>query len=402
MNKIKQLTLALLSVAVLFTSCKDDDDGKPNDPSRIVLEDGATLPETVISGNTLVLSEGFAFNLSAALRVKEGATIEIEPGVKVTAQGGAAVSMFVVVERGATIEAIGTDADPIVFTAADQTPASWGGLIIAGAAPINVGDEATAEIGDVKYGGDVADDNSGTLKYVRVEYTGSQIDEEKQHNGFTFYGVGNGTTIDYIQAYKGADDGIEFFGGTVNVSHVISSGSQDDQFDYAQGWVGKAEYLYLEQLDDATYAQDKGIEGDNLKSDNSAEPFSNPNISRVTIIGYTTNKNGDDEFTDGIRIREGSKGTYDNIVIKNYGDDGVDARSLVTLQNLASGDLTFTNLFVEGVGDDQTTVGLDDGETDPGTVVADAAAALAGGLIGSEPTGADFNSWKGSFAKELK
>ena len=140
---------------------------------------------------------------------------------------------------GGKIEAVGTEDSPIVFTSGTASPArgDWGGIILCGKAPINKGTTATAEVGDVLYGGTDATDNSGTLKYVRVEYTGNAINTEKEHNGFSFNGIGNGTTLEYLQAYMGGDDGFEFFGGTVNASFLVSTGSKDDSFDWTYGWV---------------------------------------------------------------------------------------------------------------------------------------------------------------------
>ncbi len=389
---MKKLMYLILGASALFTACTEDKTTEePN--QEIVLKDGDNLPGTVKSGTTLILSAGYSFNLQNALRVEDGATLIVEKGVTVTASGANPTSLFIVVEQGGKIEAEGTESEPIVFTSATKSPAAWGGLLICGRAPINVGQTAIAEIGDATYGGVQADDNSGTLKYVRVEYTGSQINSEKQHNGFTFYGVGNGTTIEYISAYHGADDGVELFGGTVNVRYVAIVGSQDDQFDFAEGWTGTAENLWLSQVDDANYPQDKGIEGDNLGSNNSATPFSNPTIKNVTIIGFTGNLNGDGEAGDGIRIREGAKGSFDNIVIKNYGDDGIDARSLVTLQNLVSGELSFSNVFVQGVGDKPVDAKIDDGENDVNDDAIAAKAVLNSALVVSEPAGSGFQVW---------
>lgn len=391
---MKKLMYLLMGASLFLTSCEEEGGTTANEPKTTVLANNASIPGTVKSNQTLVLSAGYNFNLKNALRVEKGGILKIEKGVTVTASGANPTSLFVVIEQGGKIMAEGTASEPIVFTAATKEPAAWGGLLICGYAPINTGGSAIAEIGDATYGGDRPADNSGIVRYLRVEYTGSQINTEKQHNGITLYGVGNGTTIEYVSAYKGADDGMEFFGGTVNVKFVAIVGSQDDQFDFAEGWVGTAENLWLMQIDDANYPQDKGIEGDNLGSNNTAAPYSNPTIKNVTIVGFNGNKNGDGEFTDGIRIREGAKGDFSNIVIKGYGDDGIDARSLVTLQNLVSGDLKFSNVYTEGLGDKAIDAKIDDGEVDANDVVMIAAkAALTASVVMSEPAGAGFDAW---------
>lgn len=361
-------------------------------------EDGAVLPAEVMAGDTLFLQRDFSFALLGALRIRSGAVLIIEPGVTVSAAGGQPPSLFVVVESGAKIFAEGTDANPIVFTAADQVPGAWGGLILAGSAPINVGNTAIAEIGDIIYGGDNVSDNSGVLRYVRVEYTGSSINSEREHNGITLYGVGNGTTLDFIEAFAGADDGIELFGGTVNLSHVVCIGNQDDQFDFAQGWTGTAEFIYISQVDDPDYIQDRGIEADNLSSDNEAMPFSNPIIRNVTLVGFPSAQNEQNNGSDAIRVREGVKGEFSNILIMDYPGNNIDVRSAVTINNLAQGTLKFTNVFSSGI-TLGPNVALDQGEDLDNGLVTDAINDLQNALIDTPTNGAQFDLWRGDFAR---
>ena len=412
MNKLfkSALVLAVAALALGTTSCKKKgctdetatnfdekakkDDGTCEYPAG--LEDGSSLPSTVAAGETVTLAEGNSYFLNEALTVEDGGVLEIEAGVTITAKDGTPASMFIAIERGGKIEANGTSTSPIVFTAADENPGAWGGISIAGKATCNTGVDQEAEISGLLYGGTEDSDNSGTLRYVRVEYSGAQINDDKQFNGFSFYGVGSGTTLEYIESYKGQDDGIEFFGGTANISYAVSIGSGDDSFDFAEGWTGEAKYIYIEHLEGMV--QDKGIEGDNLKADNSATPVSNPTISNVTIKSVASVLNADGESVDGIRIREGAKGTFTNILIENLGDDGIDARSLATLENINDGSLSFSNVTVTNAGDKDVDAKIDDGETDSGTVVDDAKAAL-GNAIGTSATGADYDSWKGSWTK---
>ncbi|MEZ5010171.1 MAG: hypothetical protein R2744_00290 [Bacteroidales bacterium] len=121
----------------------------------------------------------------------------------------------------------------------------WGGIIINGNAPTNKGVDVESEIAGYPYGGNDAADNSGVLTYVRVEFGGAKIDPETEHNGFTFNGVGNGTTVDYIEAWNGTDDGIEMFGGTVNLKHVVSWNNTDDGFDWTYGWTGNVQHMVI-------------------------------------------------------------------------------------------------------------------------------------------------------------
>ena len=165
---------------------------------------------------------------------------------------------------------------------------------------------------------------------------------------------------------------------------------------FAEGWVGNAEYIYIEHL--VGLVQDKGIEGDNLGSNNLATPFSNPTISNVTIKSDTTVMNADGEKVDAIRIREGAKGAFSNILIQELGDEGIDARSLATLENLVDGSLSFANVTVEYAGDKDVDGKVDEGEVDPGTVTTDAKTKMTDALT-TTATGASYSTWKGTWVK---
>ena len=141
---------------------------------------------------------------------------------------------YILIEQGAKINAVGTAEAPIVMTSEREEAGAWGGIHICGRAHTNAMGGGYSEIGNSPYGGDVEDDNSGVLQYVRVEYTGYAFDEEHEANGISFYGVGNGTTVDHCQAYKGSDDGFEFFGGSVNVSDMVVVSCSDDSFDWTR------------------------------------------------------------------------------------------------------------------------------------------------------------------------
>ncbi|HBG53269.1 MAG TPA: hypothetical protein DDW70_03525, partial [Rikenellaceae bacterium] len=168
--------------------------------------------------------------------VKPGVTFTIEPGVIIVAKDDDVVD-YILVEQGGKIDARGTAANPVVMTSERKEAGAWGGVHICGLAPINVtGTTSKSEIGDALYGGSNVADNSGTLSYIRVEYTGYAFSEEKEANGFTFYGVGNGTVVDHLQSYKGSDDGFEWFGGTVNVKYLVATDNGDDSFDWTEGW----------------------------------------------------------------------------------------------------------------------------------------------------------------------
>ncbi|MFI3258941.1 MAG: hypothetical protein R3Y16_02465 [Rikenellaceae bacterium] len=300
-NNFKFLTLAAFAAfAVTMTACEDASDDSNNNGN----EESTLLPSIISEDMTL---EAGSYTLSGSCHVTNGATLTMEPGVTVTAIYDS-VFDYILIEQGAKIYAVGTASNPIVMTSQSSAD-GWGGLHLCGYAPIN-GSSATAlsEIGDSTYGGTNSADNSGTLKYVRVEYSGKTISSEKEANGFSLYGVGSGTSVSYCQAYHGSDDGFEFFGGTVEISNCVVVDCVDDSFDWTQGWTGKATNILAIQ----TEGCDCLMECDNSGSDNAYVPVSHPTITNATLIG-----DGDGK---GIRLREGTQVTMDNVVVYNTKD----------------------------------------------------------------------------------
>jgi len=353
--KLKTISIIALA-AILATSaasCRKKgctDSNASNYEEKAKKNDGTCeydASETIISGDIITnttwsyLDENdniAIYTLAGGVHVKDGATLTIEAGVEVISDPNEAIA-YLLVEQGGKIEAIGTATSPIVFTSGSTTPArgDWGGIIICGKAPINKGTTATAEVGDVLYGGADATDDSGILQYVRVEYTGNAINSEKEHNGFTFNGVGSGTSVSYLQAFMGGDDGYEFFGGTVNASYLVSTGSKDDCFDWTYGWTGSGSFWIAEQ---ATDDGDRAIEADNQGGANGASPFSNPTLSNITLIGRGTSAG-----TVGIKLREGTKGNISNVTIDGFAD-GIQVEHDQTVTNASNGDLQLSAIKI--------------------------------------------------------
>lgn len=313
---VKSWLCAALVGLVTWSSCSesDSDDTRDlgDDEQELVLANNATLNGEVDDSQTIVLSRNFRFTLDGEYIVKAGSTLRIDEGVTITAKSDDNVIDYILVEQGAKIEAVGTAAAPIVMTAETPEAGAWGGLHICGRAPINIGATAKSEVGDATYGGTDAEDNSGTLRYIRLEYAGYKFTSEKECNGFTFYGVGRGTTLEYLEAYKGTDDGFEWFGGTVNAKYLMSVSNSDDSFDWTEGWSGKAQFLVAYQEPAATlgYTCDCLIEGDNYDKNMDANPVSNPTLVNLTLIGANN-----PEGKRGVRLRAGTKAKIYNALV---------------------------------------------------------------------------------------
>jgi len=354
LNISKIFTLAALASLSVFSSCKKDSDKTGSTDLSGTLASGTVLTGNIV--NDITLSKGSSYVLKGGVHVKTGKTITIQEGVTVKSDATEPSTAYLLIEPGAKIMAEGTASAPIVFTSGATAPKEqdWGGIILCGNAPVNgEGGRIASEMGSgVTYGGTNAADNSGVLKYIRVEYTGKKQTADKEHNGFTFEGVGNGTLVDYLCVYRGGDDAFEWFGGTVNVKHLFAYGAQDDTFDWTFGWTGNAQFLVGVQADGVA---DRGIEADNSNKNNAANPFSNPTISNVTLVGSTLAATGDDPTnatekgkTIGLKLREGTKGKLHNFVVYNF-NNGVDLEHDGTLANMADASLILKNSDISNV-----------------------------------------------------
>lgn len=294
--KIKNLALSALVAGTMATSVNAACPTWADDLGMREGKEACGLNDTQAYSGNLLMSSDKLWVLQGGIFIggdnTNKGTLTIEPGTKIIGNKGAD---FLVISRGSQIFAEGTKDAPIVFTTGNVGNTSrgqWGGLILNGNAPINTCGtytaatpcEATGEgpgaRGTGVYGGNNPADNSGVLKFVRVEFAGFEVSPDNELNGIAFQGVGNGTLVDYIQVHKNSDDGVEFFGGTVDVKHVLLTGNRDDSMDWTSGWVGRAQFVIIDQFADAA---NNGIEADSLKSPMDATPRSNPILSNVTF-----------------------------------------------------------------------------------------------------------------------
>jgi len=307
--KFAAMTL-VAGMALFTTACSSDDDPAANTGNGNGTEESYVLDKDITENVTL--ETGKNYTLNGGIHVKAGATLTIQPGVTITAKHDGTVD-YILVGQGAKIDAQGTASQPIVMTSEKKEAGAWGGLHICGYAHTNNG-SGSSEIGNAPYGGNNDADNSGTLKYIRLEYTGYAFDEEHEANGVSFYGVGNGTTVEHLQAYKGSDDGFEFFGGSVNVKYLVATSCSDDSFDWTEGWNGKAQFLvaYQEGETSLGYACDCLMECDNNGTNFAATPVAHPVIANATLIG-----NGGE--AQGVRLRAGTEVELYNTIITGKG-----------------------------------------------------------------------------------
>lgn len=247
----------------------------------VVLEGDITANTTLRSIDQNLL-RGFVY-------VTNGVTLTIQPGTVI--KGEKSSKGTLIIEPGGKIIAEGTATEPIVFTS-DQPKGSrsygdWGGIIIAGNAPVNPTSKPQIEGGPrTLYGGTVANENSGILKYVRIEFPGFPLETNKEINGLTLGGVGSGTTIEYVQVSYSGDDSFEWFGGTVNAKNLIAYKGWDDEFDTDYGYQGKLQFLLgVRDRDHADTSKSNGFESDNDATGSGNAPLTTPIFSNVTLIG---------------------------------------------------------------------------------------------------------------------
>lgn len=306
---MKKIALSLAIIAAVFTGCSSDDETEVvKVPVTGEITGDLTVSKTYAYGNYTL--KGFA-------KVASGVTITFEAGSTITADKADGEDAFVILNGGKLI-AVGTATEPIVFTEKSKVAGSWGGIIMYGDAPIVPSATATTSTSEdglaLTYGGSNSTHNGGTLKYVRVEYAGQVITQNnKEQNGFSFYAVGSGTTLENLVSYKGNDDGFEFYGGTVSMKNAISYGNSDDAFDWQDGWRGQENtnwYAYQEGV--ANY----GVEAE-AKSVNNAFWPKVTNITLKRAAGTATEAQSEIQL-DAFQFKKEGNGDFNNVVIDGY------------------------------------------------------------------------------------
>lgn len=288
--------------------------------------------------------------LQAPVNVTGPAVLTIQAGTVILgSQNGQGT---LVIRQGARINAVGTSDLPIIMTSelevGQRNRGDWGGLVINGNAPTNQANPQ-GEGNSGPYGGNNAADNSGTLRYVRVEYAGILFSDQNELNGIALQGVGNGTTIDHIQIHRGLDDGLEFFGGTADAKFVLVTDARDDSVDWTFGWTGRMQHVVVIQRDGQ---EERGIEADNDENNNDGLPRSAPKIANATFI-CNRDINPIREPSECIRLRRGTAGNFTHLLQQQAPEEGIRVTEDASIALIGT-ELTIQNSFFFNNGDGLT------------------------------------------------
>ena len=293
--------------------------------------------------------------LQNKIYVKNNATLTIAPGTII--RGDRATQGTLIVTRGAKINAIGTSSQPIVFTSneavGNRNEGDWGGVVLLGLARNNqpggvANIEGIVPTTDTQYGGNFDNDNSGTMKYVRIEFAGIALEPNKEINGLTFGSVGSGTTIDYIQVSHSGDDSYEWFGGAVNCKHIIAYRGLDDDFDTDFGFRGKIQFgLAIRDKDVSDAAGDSNsFESDNDAAGSTAQPKTAPIFSNMTLVGAkgdgTTVLPTGEKFEKAFRLRRNTATSCFNTLVTGW-EKGLSIEGTAVVNNVNGDTLVFSN-----------------------------------------------------------
>ena len=371
-------TLFALLIMVGFTTStalaqSDDVESRPT----------VTVTDADINaGDTIHWTNDTVYVLSGLVIVEDGAELHIEAGTVVKAQDGQSVdASALMVAKGGKIYAMGEPNMPIIFTSVQDNISSadlltyedrglWGGIILLGNAVTNNASQKEIEgvneilpTGDTRaeYGGTDDNDSSGIMRYVSIRHTGINIGESdgNEIQGLTLGGVGAGTTLEYIESYASGDDGVEFFGGNVNLKYFVSAFNADDAVDWDQGYRGKGQFWFVIQGTDAAGA---AAEQDGAGGDENTEPFAMPYVFNATYIGGGASNTPDGDRGEMLMFRDNTGGFYHNSIFTDYNStsggyaltiediDNTGSKPLDSRQRFEAGDLGLTHNLWYGFG----------------------------------------------------
>jgi hypothetical protein len=364
---MKKLFLYGVIIAATTLSCRKIE----VDGGTTVVNPGGTTENTILEGRiitNLTLKAAYTYKLRGLVYVTNGAILTIEPGTKIVGEKGKQGGL--IITRSSKIIADGTIDKPIVFTSEEATPqrGDWSGLVLLGNAPTNSSFNGVAGVGEIEGGINNSDglglygtpatqaqnpaDNSGILRYVRIEYAGYAFLPDKEINGLTFGGVGNQTVVDNVQVSYANDDSFEWFGGTVNCKHLISFRTLDDDFDTDNGFSGKIQFgISLRDSSVADISKSEAFESDNDANGSSLLPQTSAVFSNMTVMGpmATLANKGNSLFVWGVQIRRNSSMSLFNSIVMGYPNGlYIDATKGVPTDNNIPNSLFVQNTIIAG------------------------------------------------------
>lgn len=310
-----------------------------------VMVQGRQLVQGVLTGDQVWTADR-VWVLNGLVFVDAG-SLTIEAGTRVHGLPGSAL----VITQKAQLFARGSQQSPVVFSS-DKTPGTrragdWGGVVLLGNAPIN---RAAASIEGIaqesrftSFGGDDASSSCGLLEYMRIEFAGYEIAKGNELNGLTLGACGAGTIVRNVQVHRGLDDGIEVFGGTVDLQQVLITGAGDDSLDWDMGWRGRVQFLIVQQYADMG---DNAFEGDNDKDNPNAAPRSAPLMYNLTLISPRSKQ----RYQRAMTLRRGSAGGFYNIVMQGFSGESIDLADASVAALARQGELDFGSLIMHDIG----------------------------------------------------
>jgi hypothetical protein len=364
---MKKLFLYAIVIAAAALSCrKIEIDGNTTSPNPVTGTENTILEGRITANRTL--KADYVYKLRGLVYVTNGAILTIEPGTKIVGESGKNGGL--IITRSCKIIADGTAEKPIIFTSEAATPArgDWAGLVLLGNAPTNSSFNGVQGVGEIEGGVNNSDglglygtpatqaqnpaDNSGILRYVRIEYAGYAFLPDKEINGLTFGGVGNQTVVDYVQVSYANDDSFEWFGGTVNCKHLISFRTLDDDFDTDNGFSGKVQFgIAVRDSAVADISKSEAFESDNDANGSALLPQTNAIFSNMTVMGprETLANRGNNLFVWGAQIRRNSSLSLFNSIIMGFPNGlYIDATKGVPTDNNIPSSLFIQNNIIAG------------------------------------------------------
>ncbi len=355
----------ILSIITMQWSCrKIEVDGTPDNGGGNEIEEQLVLEGKISADRTL--KAGNIYQIRGIVYVINGATLTIEPGTEIHGEKGVTSRGTLVITRGAKIIADGTKDKPIIFTSDESLPSrgDWGGIIILGNATTNASFNGTQGIGSIEgginnaeqlgvYGGVDNNDNSGIQRYVRIEYAGYAYLPDNEINSLTLAGVGKGTSIDYVEIFKANDDGVECFGGSVDLRHLVIASTLDDDLDTDNGYSGTVQWvIVLRDSAVADISKSNGFESDNDANGSTITPLTTAVYSNITIIGprQSLTNVGSSNYGSGAHLRRNTSISIFNSVFMGYPTgillDG--SKGTPTDLNIGTGSMLLQNNVIAG------------------------------------------------------